>query len=60
MPKTQLVAGHTNNARASGLDHLDGPPIVQTKLLQPVDVMGVAHDLADFGPLSTRQTADGN
>jgi hypothetical protein len=56
--KTQLVAGHTNDARASGLDHLDGRSIVQTELLQPVDVMGIAHDLPNFGRLSRRQTAD--
>lgn len=54
MSEAQLMAGHPDYARAARLNHFDSRAVVHAQLVKPVNLMWIAHDLADFGRLSGR------
>lgn len=52
-----LVPRHAHNARIPGPEHLDPDAGPQTKLLQPMDVIGLARNVSNAGRLADGQLA---
>jgi hypothetical protein len=50
--KTDFVARQANDAGIAGAKHLNLRSAAQAKLAEPVNVIGMAHDLNDVGKMT--------
>jgi hypothetical protein len=59
-PKAYFAAGHANNARISGAEHLDASAASQAKFLKTMDVIRRPLDRRDPSGLSGSHIVEGN
>jgi hypothetical protein len=60
LPEAQFRSRRPNDARAARLHHLDPRALPQTEFLQAMNLLRIAHQLADLRGLSGSQATERN